>query len=300
MTGQFQVPRLQKPRIKSQYFAFILSIFLSPLAIFVSAFNLLSEWIDRWFMRSKLTGEDERSSTREIMQGEGVALLGIIGGGLSGVILTNLASINTRIEPWARYGWFLLFILIAACVVLAFRWMRWQMTLAESGAWEPGVAPEIAIKTLCASQESAVVKTIWPGAVRRGLAARSGLCGLVVANRWRVLWRCGFWTLVPLCLYVKSELSWEALAFCCGLFIFGIGGVFVSLLREYFRTSFQVMLTKARYRYLRAKIVNSNTSTQDGSGLDELNELVLQNSEILRRIEINLDGARAKREDYTL
>jgi len=277
-------------------FAFI----FSPVATLVSGFNLVSEIIDRRFTSEKLDGVDEKVTTREIMQGEGAAFVGIIGGGLSGVILTNLLSTDSQSDPWAMYFWFFVFVVVAAFVVLSYKWMRWQMRLAETGAWEPGVPPEVAMESLRSEWESQVVKTIWPGTVRNVGVESVPITGLVGLNLWHVIARAGFWTLVALVLLFTSSGSVPSVLFCVAIWLVSLLGIVLSLEREHARTRFSVRITKARYEHLKNEIRVAESSAED-SGLEkEILDAVAANSETLKYLGEKMDRALDGPSHYSL
>lgn len=269
--------------------ATVLSFIFSPVTILVSGFNLVSEAIDRRYMSEKLDGVDEKVSTREIMQGEGAAFVGIIGGGLSGVILTNLLSTDSQGNPWDMYLWFLAFVLVAALVVLSYKWMRWQMRLATTGAWEPGVPPRVAMESLRNGWTSQSVKTIWPGTVRSADAERVCLTDLVRHNLWHVIVRAGFWTLAPVVLFLVSSHSWPSLILCAAIWIVSLLGIGVSLQREQTRTRFSVRTAKARYEHLENEIRIAASAAEERGIEKEILDVVAANFETLKKLEEKTD-----------
>lgn len=286
-------------KVRRAWWATIVEFVLSPLVIIPSGFNLVSEWVDRKFMADKLKGLDEKASTRDIMQGEGVAIVGIIGGGICSLILTEMLSSDAK--PWEKYFLGLIFMAIVASVVLVFKWMRGKVKLAESGSWEPGVPPKIAIKTLEDEWDSQVVRTIWPGTVRNVGTGTLGFGRILRFNIVHVLIRAGFWVLAMVVLFITSNHSIPALLLCGGVLAVSLLGMFVSLKREQLRSQFVMKTNKARYIYLQEmESAVADSTTDVGGNQNELLAEIASNTRALKAVEEKLNRALDSKPYYSL
>lgn len=255
-------PALTPPKVERDWPMTVAGVWLSPFGIVSAGFNAVTEWLERRFL-GRRPGADNTASTFEVMNGEVTTLIGVFAGGLGGVIFTRVIDPGTGDATWLSIVWLAMIVALMIATIRLFGWMRREVRAARVGAWEPGVAPDVAIKSLRSELEREAVRTIWPGTAACALKGESGFWRLTRADKWAVIWRTFFSCALVVAWGIIFSEGWIAACLSLAVAVVSFAGVALSLRREYARVNYRTRMVEARFRTLRRRLAKPQEISLD-------------------------------------